>query len=60
MRIYSSIIYIKNLTTKNRYNSFSSEYELLKLTGIILLVAHFCACGFYYVGGMGFYEKTWI
>ncbi|EAS04119.2 cation channel family protein (macronuclear) [Tetrahymena thermophila SB210] len=43
-----------------RQKMFKAEYELIKLIGLLLLVAHFIACGFFYVGTTGLGEENWI
>ncbi|EWS71917.1 cation channel family protein (macronuclear) [Tetrahymena thermophila SB210] len=45
------------ITKKQKYLTC---YELIKLIIFVLFVAHFCACGFYYVGNSGDQNHNWI
>ncbi|KAL4446136.1 hypothetical protein ABPG74_021675 [Tetrahymena malaccensis] len=43
-----------------RQKMFKTQYELIKLIGLLLLVAHFIACGFFYIGTIGQGEESWV
>ncbi|KAL4492557.1 hypothetical protein ABPG72_007670 [Tetrahymena utriculariae] len=45
------------ITKKQKYLTC---YELIKLIVFVLFVAHFCACGFYYIGNSGDQNHSWI